>query len=439
MFEHNNVSNVPIGISITNPSAGGTTHLVIYNNVFDRGAAALAGSQPIATQTGFVELLSRNSFLNFLNPQAPAGTITSLLPTITWNAIPGATYYDVWLTDLTTGQSPVQRNADVTTNAWTITTGLLTGHNYCWWVEAFNATGLVSNWSGGQNFFVAPLGAPNLSSASGLVPVANSVSLTPTFTWTPVNGANSYDIWVNDLTTGQSQVVRSTTANVSLIAPVSLAAGHQYDWWVRALNNSGNSGPWSNGSVFTLTLGTPTSAGPIGTTVNASPTFSWSAVYGASFYDVWVNNTTTGQSQVLRSPLTGGTSWTAPSGLTPGNTYMWWVRALPANGAGGSWSNGVSFSVGFLAPPVLTSPITTIHWAGLTYTWNSVAGANYYDVWVNDATAGTSQVFRNSHDLFASSSSPNLIVGHTYIWWVRAFSNAGNYSDWSVAGVFIAV
>src|SRR4029077_3450205 len=36
-------------------------------------------------------------------PSGPSGTLTTDEPTFTWSAVPLATKYDLWLTDLTTG------------------------------------------------------------------------------------------------------------------------------------------------------------------------------------------------------------------------------------------------------------------------------------------------------------------------------------------------
>src|SRR5207237_8324148 len=107
-FEHNQVADAPTGVFIYNPSPAGPTYLAIYKNVFNRGAAPV-GSQPISSQPGFVELLRGNMFQNYLSTQGATGTLISLTPSFTWNAIPGATRYDVWVADLTTGQSPVLR------------------------------------------------------------------------------------------------------------------------------------------------------------------------------------------------------------------------------------------------------------------------------------------------------------------------------------------
>ena len=443
VLDHNRASDAPVGIYFLAPTQVGQSTMVVYKNVFNLGTAPLAGSQPIVNQTGFVQILGGNQFLNFLNLQNPTSTTTSLSPAFTWTAIPGATHYYVWISDLSTGQSPVLQNTNVQTNSWTIPTTLTAGHNYMWWLEALDTNGPVTNWSYGQGFSVSWLSTPLLTTPSGSIPVLGNASLTPTFTWSAVTGADTYDLWVNDGTSGQAQMIRQTTANPFFTPAAPLIIGHQYIWWVQAHNSTTNISAWSSGAGFALGLVTPTITGPSGTLNTAYPTFSWNAIATASYYDVWVNDNTTGQSAVLRAPLSGsqlvrGTVWTSPAELNHGHSYTWWVRAMTAAGAASSWSNGASFSVPSLSPPTPVSPSGSATFAGIIFSWNTTHGGDYYYLWVNDVTAGNSQVIGYAHVVGSASGSPWLTPGHTYRWWIQAWCNNGDSSAWSASVDFIA-
>ena len=74
------------------------------------------------------------------------------------------------------------------------------------------------------------------------------------------------------------------------------------------------------------------SLSPIGTVPTDQPTFTWNSVSGGDHYDIWVNDATTGKSQVLRNLNATGTSWTPAQALSPGHSYRWWVRALDSAG-----------------------------------------------------------------------------------------------------------
>jgi hypothetical protein len=450
----NALSGVPVTFAAPGSGAGGAfagnsadTEYTNASGVATSKTFTANGTAGSYAVTATVGLLSATFQLTNvpLQPvlQTPTGTITSLLPTFAWNAYPGAAHYDVFVTDLTTSQSPLLRNTSVSGTSYTFSTPLVVNHSYRWWVEAMGTNGPISPWSYSQAFSITPLGIPALLNPVGALPFVSTATLTPTFTWLPVNGANSYDVWVNDTTSGQGQVIRQTTANTSLVSPITLTLGHGYQWWVMAHSADGNNSSWGSGATFSLVVSSPAPSGAAGTVFNAKPTFVWTAVAGAAFYDVWVNDTTTGQTQVLRTPLTGsqvvtGTSWTASSALHPGDSYAWWVRAIGSNGAASSWSSGVSFTVALLTTPAVAAPTGQVQNAGLTFQWNAVANADYFDLWVDDTSTGTSQVLRQNVTGLSYATMP-LKVGHSYRWWVRAYSNNGDWSNWSSVAFFTVV
>jgi hypothetical protein len=64
-----------------------------------------------------------------------------------------------------------------------------------------------------------------------------------------VGGASSYQVRVDDLTTGRTSLFLVTTASLSWVPPTDLTSGHTYHWYVRALNASGL-GLWSPAGTF---------------------------------------------------------------------------------------------------------------------------------------------------------------------------------------------
>jgi hypothetical protein len=167
---------------------------------------------------------------------------------------------------------------------------------------------------------------------------------------------------------------------------------------------------------------------------NLKPTYTWSGVTGASFYDVWVDDTTAGQSEVLRTQV-AATSVVSTRTLVPGDTYQWWVRAYSSAGGFSPWGAGSTFTTPLLVRPVLASPNGAVSAASLQLTWNAINGATAYDIWIDDNTTNQSPVVRKQ--IAGLSLTPKLMtVGHTYQWWVRALSSDGNYSSWSVPFIF---
>ena len=77
-------------------------------------------------------------------------------------------------------------------------------------------------------------------------------SKTPTFTWTSVEGATWYQIYLSPADFTGTPILRQWVRNVTswtLGAENSLEPGIQYSWWVRSYD--GSYGSWSNRANFT--------------------------------------------------------------------------------------------------------------------------------------------------------------------------------------------
>ncbi len=152
-------------------------------------------------------------------------------------------------------------------------------------------------------------------------------------TWNAVTGAAYYDVWINDLTTNTAQVLRNqNVSGTSLSITSPLTMGDTFQWWARGFTSNGTAGAWSATATFTIAaLGTPTAAAPSGTIASATPLFSWSATAGATAYDLWVNDDSTGQAPAFHNAQVIGTTFTPT--LQPGHFYQWWIRALSGSGS----------------------------------------------------------------------------------------------------------
>jgi hypothetical protein len=359
-------------------------------------------------------------------------------PTFSWNPIPGALYYDVWVSDLTTGTSPLVRNTAITTTSWTVFRPLTTNDTYEWWVRGISGTGVPGPWSVGTVFTVAALPAPTLVS-----PMATTVPApVVTFTWNALAGAVSYDVWVNDLSGGlfarNTEITGISWTPLTFVTP-----GHSYVWWVRGASSGTGYGAWSSPATFTVvgttgtvtpgpTLAAPTTLAIVGSSVR--PTYTWAPLNGAVFYDLEVDDETSGQTNVVRTQVTS-LSFTSTRSLTAGDVYIWWVRGANSSGAYGPWSAGSTFVVTALNTTLLVAPSGPVSLGALSLTWTAVSGASVYEVWINDLSTGQSQVERT--EVAGTSLTPVFLnVGHSYEWWVRVWTSDGGSSPWSNPLIF---
>jgi hypothetical protein len=157
----------------------------------------------------------------------------------------------------------------------------------------------------------------------------------------------------NTATVGQ-QVVRNTGYNrwadanrIVVLYPQTSAAATNgcWDWWgYDSANYSKKSGPQMaavKAMVDRLGSGTPPSSLPAPAGVGTSGAtatgmvIAWSAVTGASGYNVYRNGSKVNASLVTATSFTD-------TGLSSGTTYAWTVKAVDANGAEGPASASAS-------------------------------------------------------------------------------------------------
>jgi hypothetical protein len=166
-------------------------------------------------------------------------------PAFTWTTVGGASGYVIQVNDVS-AIMPAIYTVRVTDPTWTPPNNLVSGRTYTWQVRAVNAAGL-GGWSSLAQFTlgkVVPIGPGGLTSGSR-----------PTFTWAGLAGATTYQVRVDDLTTGQSMVYMPIVSNDQAWTPgVNLTSGHTYKWWVRAVVPGPSAGvwfgAWSIGTTF---------------------------------------------------------------------------------------------------------------------------------------------------------------------------------------------
>src|SRR5262249_55570024 len=126
----------------------------------------------------------------------------------------------------------------------------------------------------------------------------------------------------------------------------------------------------------------------------------------------------TGKNVIDQSGLTGNI-WTSTVALVSGHQFRWYVMGL-SNGGARVWSNPQTFTVNALAP-TLIAPVGNASGTLPTFSWNTVAWADHYEVWVDDLTIPKTKVIDQT-GLTGNSwtSTVALTSSHQYRWWVKA-------------------
>lgn len=370
------------------------------------------------------------------------GPTLDTTPTLSWSPVSGASSYEIWVNNTTTGESGVIRTQGIEGESFTPIHPLPTGNDYIWTVRAYNEAGVAGKWAAHRRFSIAEptaVAPPRL-----LAPAGGTIDPTPTLSWTPVLGAAQYDLWVNDLTTGESAVIRKTNISDPFFTAQTLVAGHRYVWTVRAINDAGQAGQWAANRTFEILApqdaAPPTLSTPGATTIDSTPTFSWSEVPGAAQYDIWVNNLTTGENSVIRMSDLETNSYTLSEALAVGDRYLWTVRAIAENGTVGKWASHATFDIVDSQAPELIAPLDPTLDTTPTFEWSAVSGAATYEIWVNDLTSGEEGVIREK-GISGTQFTPStpLAADHEYVWTVRAVTDNGATGPWQDHGTFSIV
>jgi hypothetical protein len=242
--------------------------------------------------------------------------------------------------------------------------------------------------------------------------------------WSAAAGASSYEIW-RSAVDDSGTAAQIGTDSASPFDDTSATPGVSYFYWVTATNACGVSG-FSN-SDSGLRDATPT---PAPTGVSASDgtscttvTVSWSAVAGATSYQIWrntVNNSATA-AQIATDTASPYDDATAAAATT----YFYWVRAVGPCGTS-AFGTPDSGARGSGSAPAAPGRVRATDGAcnAVTVTWRASSGATSYQVWRGTSTNSANAVLiGTSTTLSFVDTSP--FPGATYHYWAKAVNSCG--------------
>ena len=358
-----------------------------------------------------------------LNEPQSGVSIFDVTPIFRWGDIPGTSRYELKVNRLLPiPKADVISESFIDRNSYEAKTSLGLG-TFEWQVRAYDADGTAGEWSSLSRFTTA---TPVLAA-----PLSPTMDDTPTFSWNNMNAAR-YELWVNQVN-GPVKIIYQGALTTTSFTPVTRLPNGTFDAWVRALAADGEAGLWSPRLRFQMDyrLG-PETYSPTGNTTDTTPTFSWQAIDGAKEYDLWVDNRSTGVTQVIRVKVphvVGATkiTWTPSTALGTSN-YRWWVKAIGPDGRSTAWS----IPKDFLVPvPAIVKPRGNIGTNLPLFTWTGVPEYVSYDLWVDNLTTGAKQVLRVTDAKPYSFQTVLPFENGTFRAWIRGFDKDNNVSQWS--------
>jgi hypothetical protein len=162
------------------------------------------------------------------------------------------------------------------------------------------------------------------------------------------------------------------------------------------------------------------------------PLLSWSAIANAVSYEVWGDNTSSGQKRAAWAVHVPQNSWTPSADLALGN-WNFYIRAQTADGRRSFWSPAGTWQVRPL--PTVVGSGSTLFRSNAVLQWSSLDGAAAWDVWVDRIAPRISGIVRQSDIPANSFQLPELPLGRYWVY-VRARNSRREYTRWSLPGVF---
>lgn len=251
------------------------------------------------------------------------------------------------------------------------------------------------------------------------------------FSWTAATAANvvAYEVDVSKVGSGTTSSYCFVNSPATGCSGAALADG-QWEWVVNTKTSTCTAGVDSPKRGFTVgcSLVAPTISSPSDQSTNVPTliTLNWSAVSGATSYDIYFG--AAGQGCSANAPVgTSSTNSFNPPQLQPGTTYEWRVVAKK-NGCPSLSSACVRFTTAssctqagtfdLLAPAqddnTTSSP---------TLQWTPSAGAVGYKIRL--ALGGTPSPTANDPGVTGTSYTPSNLAPGTYYWFVDAVPSCG--------------
>jgi fibronectin type 3 domain-containing protein len=257
-------------------------------------------------------------------------------------------------------------------------------------------------------------GAPSGLSATG----GNAkVSLS----WTAASGATSYQLSRSTTNNGPYTAVGSAVTTTSG-SDSTVTNGKTYYYVVTATNSAGVS-PNSNQASATPTApakpGAP--SGLSATGGNASVSLSWTAVSGATSYQLSRSTTKGGPYTSVGSAVT--TTSSSDATVTNGTTYYYVVTATNSAGTSPN-SNEASATPKLPAPGAPTSLSATGGNASVSLSWTAASGATSYQL-SRSTTKGGPYTAVGSAVTTTSGTDSTVTNGTTYYYVVTATNSGG--------------
>ena len=384
----------------------------------------------------------------------PNGTSTTVMPPMTWTALTGAAYYEVWYSG---AGVPVETALSGTTNlpytGFTSTSPAPSPGAYTWRVRAYDTDGNLLTTSPSASFTLEQVDLAAYAGPCSTPLTACTVTDTPTLAWDTIPFASFYRVYIaldEDFT---NIVKRYNTQYTTLTPRESLfdnQAGQSYYWFVRGCRSL--CGPFDR-DVFPSAFAFRKRSNAIelvspadGSTVANLATFDWTdflatnleagadATQEARQYKIQVS-TVADFATIFDEKTVDQTTFTPYDRTYPEGTLYWRVQAI--DGSGNALTRSAQWSVTKESPQIsLEFPDADVkfdrHVPFFQWTPQDYAAKYTIEVFKNGDLnfSPTNKILSQTTKMSAWSPTTTLAEG-VYAWRVRRLDADGKPGPWS--------
>ena len=408
-------------------SAGASSYTVkygtasgVYGTTFSTSATTPTTVTGLTAGTTYYFMVTAVNANGSINANAETSLAPASVPTVpstlvatgsngsvglTWTASTGTgpITYTVYRST-TTGSGYASIATALATNSYTDNT-VTNGTIYYYVVKAINSGGSTANSNEANALPMLPPTAP-----SSLVPTIGVANVK--LDWTVASGLGTITYNVYRSTSSGAGFASIGTASSNTYTDLTAANGTTYYYKITATNAGGTSPDSNEVSAKAIALPTITSIAVNG---SGSLAITFPASTGASTYNIKYG-TATG---VYGTTVTGVTSPTTISSLTPGTIYYFKLVAVNSTGSVDSAESSATPLANFAITSTTIASSTQI-----TLAWGASAGASSYTVKYGTATG----VYGTTFSTAATSPTTvtGLTTGTTYYFMVSAVNANGS-------------
>ena len=347
--------------------------------------------------------------LTFLAAPTVAVKNTSSGIQVSWDAMEGAQYYDLFFFDMEEdGEEEGSYNIpwvykELDTTSFKIPKEeFKSGREYCFYVSAVYGDGDDEH-AFSENEFLTYLDAP-------VITKTRNVNAGIEVTWDKVDGATSYIVMYKTNGGKWETYAEGVTATKYVVKKADLKSGTKYWFTIRAVDEDGTVSGYTSGKAQTY-MTTP--AVTKTRNVNAGIEVTWGKVTGATSY-ILMYKTDGGSWKTYKSGITATKFVVPKADLKSGTKYWFTVKAKGAATSG--YSGGKAQT--YMTTPVVKSAVKTS--SGVKVTWGSVTGATSYTVMMKPSGGSWTTVKSGVTGTSYTVPKSKLTSGKTYSFTVKA-------------------